>query len=128
MENKFKNYVIYLSILTAILMGVYYFFRNQLSVQSAYVIPAYFLITLVTHMFLRQAFSKDPSRFSMNFMAAMAFKMLAAFAFLTVIFLVFKGITMDFVAVFMGVYLVYTVFELVYLRPAMRSNAPKKDN
>jgi len=126
MENKFKNYLIYLSILTALMMAVLYFVKDQLSPQSTYVIPAYFLITLVTHLFLRQAFSKDPSKFSMNFMAAMAFKMLAAFAFLTIIYLAFKGITMDFVAVFMGVYVVYTVFELVYLRPSMRNNAPKK--
>jgi hypothetical protein len=123
MQNKLKNYVIYISILTILLLVAYYVLNAQvkMSIQTAYVIPAYFLITLITHFFLKAAFSKDPKKFSMNFMAGLAFKMLASFAFLTIMFLVFKGIDPDFVVVFMGVYLVYTIFEIVYLRPLAKT-------
>lgn len=121
MEKKLKNYVIYISILTLVLLAVFYFIKDKLSVQTAYIIPAYFLITLVTHFFLRTAFSKDPKKFSMNFMGGLAFKMLASFAFLTIMFMAFEGISPDFVAVFMGVYIVYTVFEIIYLKPMAKT-------
>ena len=121
MQNKLKNYVIYISILTIVLMVAYYFLRDQLSLQTAYVIPAYFLITMLTHFFLRTAFSKDPKKFSINFIGGLAFKMLASFAFLTIIYMAFKGITKDFVVVFMAVYIIYTVFEIVYLRPMAKT-------
>ena len=119
MTNQLKNYVIYISILTILLMVGYYFVRHQLSVQTAYIIPAYFLITLLTHLILKGAFSKnpDPTKFGRSFMGGLAFKMLASFAFLTIMFMAFGGVNMDFVAVFMGVYLIYTVFEIVYLKP-----------
>ncbi len=117
MDNKLKNYVIYISILTMILMTAYFFVRDQLSVQTAYIIPAYFLITLATHLILKGAFAKNPANFGQSFMGGLAFKMLASFAFLTIMYMSFGGINMDFVAVFMGVYLVYTVFEIVYLKP-----------
>lgn len=123
MTNQLKNYVIYISILTMILMTVYFFIRHQLSYQTAYIIPAYFLITMVTHLILKGAFSKDPTKFAQGFMGGLAFKMLASFAFLTTMYMIFGGIEMDFVAVFMGVYLIYTVFELVYLKPLSK----KKD-
>lgn len=121
MQNKLKNYIIYLSILTFILLVVYYFLRDQLSIQSTYVIPAYFIIMVITHLFLMRAFSKDPSKFMNSFLAGFAFKMLASFAFLTIIFLAYKGITKDFVAVFMGVYIIYTAFELIYLKPLAKT-------
>ncbi len=117
MDKKFKNYVIYLSILTIILMVAYFVVKDQLSLQCAYVIPAYFLITLVTHFFLSKAFAKNPQNFSMNFMGGLAFKMLASLAFLTIMYVAFDGISKDFVAIFMGVYLVYTLFEIIYLKP-----------
>lgn len=123
MENKMKNYVIYLSIVTIILLATFYILNSQitLSIPSNYVIPAYFLITLLTHMFLKRAFSKDPKKFSVNFMGGLAIKMLASFAFLTIMFVGFKGIEVDFVAVFMTVYMVYTIFEIVYLKPMAKT-------
>jgi Na+/glutamate symporter len=123
MENRMKNYMIYISILTVILLGVFYILDSQLhlSIQTNYVIPAYFLITVATHLILRRAFSKDPKKFSINFLGGLAFKMLASFAFLTIMFVGFKGIEVDFVAVFMGVYMIYTVFEVVYLRPMAKT-------
>lgn len=123
MQNKLKNYVIYISILTLLMVIAYFFLRDRFAPQTAYIIPAYFIITMVTHLFLRIAFSKDPRKFSMNFIGAMAFKMLAAFFFLTIIYMAFNGLTKDFVAVFMVVYLIYTVFEIVYLKPM--SKTPK---
>lgn len=123
MQNKLKNYVIFISILTIILLVTYYVInlKVKFSLQTAYIIPAYFLITMVTHFFLRIAFSKDPKKFSMNFIAGLAFKMLASFAFLTIMFLSFNGIGPDFVAVFMAVYIAYTVFEIVYLKPLAKT-------
>lgn len=121
MDKKFKNYVIYLSILTLLLIVVFYFVKDQLSPQSAYVVPAYFLITLVTHFFLAKAFAKKPENFSMNFMGGLAFKMLASLAFLTIMYVAYDGITKDFVATFMGVYLVYTLFEIIYLKPLAKT-------
>ncbi len=123
MQNRLKNYVIYISIITLVMVIVYYFLKDKFAPQTAYIIPAYFLITMVTHLFLRIAFSKDPKKFSMNFIGALAFKMLASFVFLTVMYMVYEGISKDFVVVFMGVYLIYTVFELVYLKPM--SKTPK---
>ncbi len=123
MQNKLKNYVIYISILTIVLLVTYYVINMKMkfSIQTAYIIPAYFLITMFTHFFLRMAFSKDPKKFSMNFIAGLAFKMLASFAFLTIMFLAFKGIDPDFVVVFMGVYIAYTVFEIAYLKPLAKT-------
>lgn len=117
MDKKLKNYIIYLSILTILLLVVYFFIQNQLSLQCAYVIPAYFLITLVTHFFLAKAFAKKPKNFSVHFMGGLAFKMMASLAYLTITYLIFNEITKDFVAVFMGVYLIYTLFEIIYLKP-----------
>jgi len=121
-----KNYMIYISILTIILLVAFYIVDSQmhLALQTNYVIPAYFLITVSTHLVLRRAFSKDPKTFSMNFLGGLAFKMLASFAFLTIMFIGFKGIEMDFVAVFMIVYMVYTIFEVAYLKPM--SKTPKE--
>jgi hypothetical protein len=121
MQNKLKNYVIYISILTLIMMIAYFFLRERFAPQTAYIIPGYFLITMVTHLILRIAFSKDPRKFSMNFIGALAFKMLASFAFLTIMFMAFEGLTKDFVAVFMVVYLIYTVFEIAYLKPLAKT-------
>jgi hypothetical protein len=123
MENKMKNYIIWLSVLTIVLFATYYIVSTQieLSIQTNYVIPAYFIITLGTHLFLRRAFSRDPKKFSVNFMGGLAIKMLASFAFLTIMFVGFKGIEVDFVAVFMGVYMVYTIFEIAYLKPMAKT-------
>ena len=100
-------------------MAVYYIVKDKLSYQTAYIIPAYFLITLLTHLILKGAFGKDPdpSKFGRSFMGGLAFKMLASFAFLTIMFMGFGGIDPDFVAVFMVVYVIYTVFEIIYLKP-----------
>lgn len=121
MDKKFKNYVIYLSLLTAVLMVAYFLVKDRFSSSTAYIIPAFFLITLVTHVFMARAFSKNPQMFSMNFMAAMVIKMLASLGFLTAIYIAYDGITKDFVAAFMGIYLVYTVFEIVYLKPLAKN-------
>jgi hypothetical protein len=125
MQNKLKNYVIYISILTIVLLAAYYIINSQLktrfALQTAYIIPAYFLITMLTHFFLRIAFSRDPKKFSINFIGGLAFKMLASFAFLTIMFMSFGGITKDFVAIFMAVYLIYTVFEITYLKPLAKT-------
>jgi hypothetical protein len=102
-------------------MVVYFFLRDRFAPQTAYVIPGYFTITMVTHLILRIAFSKDPKKFSMNFIGALAFKMLASFAFLTIMYMAFQGISKDFVVVFMSVYLIYTVFEIVYLKPLAKT-------
>lgn len=117
MENKLKNYVLYLSIITIILMVIFYFVKDKVGYESAYTIPVMFLITLVSHIFLMRAMGKDPRKFYINFISATAIKMLASLAFLTIMFLVVKGITIYFALVFMGVYLVYTLFEMLYLRP-----------
>lgn len=123
MENKMKNYMIYISILTIVLLATFYILNSQihLSLQTNYVIPVYFLITVFTHLILSRAFSKDPKKFSINFMGGLAVKMLASFAFLTAMFIGFKGIEVDFVAVFMAVYVVYTIFEVVYLKPMAKT-------
>lgn len=121
MDKKFKNYIIYLSILTILLLVIYFTIKDQVSLQCAYVIPVYFLITLVTHFFLAKAFAKKPKNFSVHFMGGLAFKMLASLAFLTITYLVYNEITKDFVAVFMGVYLVYTLFEIIYLKPLSKA-------
>jgi hypothetical protein len=102
-------------------MIVYFFLRERFTPQTAYIIPGYFTITMVTHLFLRIAFSRDPKKFSMNFIGALAFKMLASFAFLTIMFMAFEGISKDFVMVFMVVYIIYTVFEIVYLKPMAKT-------
>src|SRR5688572_21825109 len=109
MQDKLKNYVIYISILTLVMIVVYYFLRDKFAPQTAYIIPAYFAITMISHLILRIAFSRDPKKFAMNFVGALAFKMLGAFAFLTIMYVAFGGITKDFVMVFMVVYIIYTV-------------------
>ena len=121
MDKKLKNYIIYLSILTIVLLAIYFTIKDQLPLQCAYVIPVYFLITLVTHFFLAKAFAKKPKNFSVHFMGGLAFKMMASLAYLTVTYAVFGSIEKDFVVVFMGVYLVYTLFEIIYLRPLSKS-------
>jgi len=121
-NNKLKNYIIYICLITIALMVGYYFFKDKLALQTAYIIPAFFLITLVGHMILMRAVTRDAKKFYINFIGAMAFKMLAYFFFLTIMFLAYKEINTDFLVVFMSVYLVYTVFEMIYVYPIARKN------
>lgn len=115
-----KNYFLYLSLITVVLMAVYYFFKNQLPANADFIIPAFYVITSGSHFLLQRALTREPKKFYNYFLAAMAFKMLAYLLFLAVMFLGFRGITMEFVAVFFSCYLVYTTFEILMLRPLMK--------
>lgn len=117
MEKRLKNYVVFLFIITAILAAVYYFLKDKLHYQTVSVIPVFMIITLVSHLLLMKAVSKDPKKFFMNFITAMAVKMFAFFFYLTAMYLIYGEITNSFAFVFFVVYLVYTLFEMIYIYP-----------
>jgi hypothetical protein len=121
-QATLKNYFLFLSIITVVLMVVYYFFKDQLPANADFIIPAFYIITSGSHFLLQRALTREPKKFYNYFLAAMAFKMLAYLLFLAVMFLGFQGISLTFVAVFFSCYLVYTTFELLMLRPLMKKN------
>lgn len=119
-QAALKYYFLYLSIITVVLMAVYYFLKDQLPANADFIIPAFYIITSGSHFLLQRALTREPKKFHNYFLAAMAFKMLAYLLFLAVMFLGFRGISMQFVAVFFSCYLVYTTFEILMLRPLMK--------
>lgn len=119
-QTALKNYFFYLSFITVVLMAVYYFLKDKLPANADFIIPAFYIITSVSHFLLQRALTREPKKFYNYFLAAMAFKMLAYLIFLAIMFLGFQGITMEFVAIFFSCYLVYTTFEILMLRPLMK--------
>lgn len=115
--SKMKNYTIYLCALTAILLTVQYFFKDQLHYTTIYIVPVFFIITLLTHLILVKSKSKDPRKFQMYFFGAGALKVLGYFAFIAVVYIAAGTLTRSFAAVFMIVYLIFTLFEMILLRP-----------
>lgn len=119
-QSALKNYFFYLSFITVVLMVVYYFLKDKLPTNADFIIPAFYIITSVSHFLLQRALTREPKKFYNYFLAAMAFKMLAYLIFLAIMFLGFQGIRMEFVAIFFSCYLVYTIFEILMLRPLMK--------
>lgn len=112
-----KNYTIYLCILTAVLLTVQYFFRDQLHYSTIYIVPVFFIITLLTHFILVKSKNQDPKKFQMYFFGAGAIKVLGYFAFIAIVYIATGTLTKSFAAVFMITYLIYTLFEMMLLRP-----------
>lgn len=121
--NNYRNYFMYLSVLTIILLVVYYFVKDKLPVNSAYIIPSFYVITAVAHYLLTKSLNKDPRKFYLFFMSAMAFKILAYLMVLTIIAVAGGGINIDFVIAFFSVYLCYTIFEMAIILPRARRNS-----
>lgn len=111
-----KNYLFYIALITLVLLGVQYFLQDSLPYNTFFVVPAFCIITVVTHLLLMKA-AKAEKGFNMYFLAAMGAKMLAYLIFLAVMHIALGGITLEFVWVFFTVYLVFTVFEMIYLYP-----------
>jgi hypothetical protein len=118
-----ENYFIYLSILTILLLVVYYFLKDKLPVSAAYIIPAFYLITAGAHYLLMKSINQNPRKFYYYFLAAMSFKMLAYLTVLSLILLIDGQITIEFVIAFFAVYVCYTVFEMAMILPRAKRNA-----
>jgi len=121
MKTNANKYFIVLSLITMGLSAGYIAFRKASGLplvdENFLIIPAFYLITGISHQLLLRSISTNPNRFQMNFMMAMAFKMLAYLAFLGLMFYISnEGITMNFVLLFFLCYLLYTGFEMLALR------------
>jgi hypothetical protein len=121
MKNNSNRYFLVLSLISLGLSAGYIAFRKASGLtlvdENFLVIPAFYLITGISHQLLLRSVSANPNRFQMNFMMAMAFKMMAYLAFLGLMFYISTdGITMTFVLLFFLCYLVYTGFEMLALR------------
>lgn len=124
-----KNYLIYISILTLVLSIVYYGIKEsmELPYNTFFIIPAFFVITVVAHLLLMRSAQAMKSRsFATYFMGAMGFKMFAYMVFLAVMHLALGGIDIHFVMIFFSVYLVYTTFEMIFLLPLAKGKNGKK--
>lgn len=115
--NDFKSYFIYLSILTVVLLAVYYFVREKLPLSAAYIVPAFYIITAGAHYLLVQSVTKEPKKFQLYFLSAMAFKMLAYLMVLSLIVFMDGTITIEFVIAFFITYICYTGFEMIIILP-----------
>jgi hypothetical protein len=120
MKKNPSNYFIYISLLTIFLLGIYFAFKDLLPNNAMYIIPAFYIITTLSHFLLLRALTRDPKKFLNYFLGAMSFKMLSYLIFLAVMFLGYQGLSISFVMVFFGCYVVYTLFEILFLRPLMR--------
>lgn len=121
MKNNGNSYFLLLSLISLALSASYIAFRKasglSLVDDNFLIIPAFYLITGISHQLLLRSVSSNPSRFQMNFMMAMGFKMLAYLAFLGLMFYISsEGITMAFVLLFFLCYIIYTGFEMFALR------------
>jgi len=121
MKTNANKYFIVLSLITMGLSAGYIAFRKASGLplvdENFLIIPAFYLITGISHQLLLRSISTNPNRFQMNFIMAMAFKMLAYLAFLGLMFYISnEGITMNFVLLFFLCYLLYTGFEMLALR------------
>lgn len=120
--SDYKTYFIYLSILTIALLVIYYFVREKLPLSAAYIIPSFYLITAGSHYLLVKSITKEPKKFQLYFLSAMAFKMLAYLMVLTIILFLDGTITIDFVVAFFAAYLCYTAFEMAIILPMSKKS------
>lgn len=112
MTATHKKYFLSLGIASLVMLGLYFIFMDQLPPIAISIVPVFLTINVASHFLLLRSASRS---FFTYFVAAMGFKMMTYFIYLTIVHLMTGGITLPFVFAFFIVYIVFTGIEMVFL-------------
>ncbi|MBE2246845.1 MAG: hypothetical protein IAE67_06270 [Candidatus Competibacteraceae bacterium] len=117
-----RFYFLYLSIFTLVLLFLFFFFQKSLPLSAMFIVPVFYVITSISHIFLKKSLSGNGKGFLQLFLLGMTVKMMAYLIFLAVMMIGMKETSTLFVIVFFFCYVLYTTFEILMLRPLMKKN------
>ena len=119
MNSANIHFNIRLLLLTAVLGIAYYFLENIYSsfLENAFGngLLIYFFVISSLSFFLLERFSRaNPKEFVLAYLAALTVKFLTLLTLIIVYFKVHEKLTMGFSSVLLSLFLIYTVFELLF--------------
>lgn len=130
MENKYKNYIYKLALISVILLFISSaLFLTVLKPWFNYVyfivILYFFLLNALQHFRLLKLERKNPRIFHTNYMAWFGIKMFFNLCFVIVYALLNKAEAVSFVLFFAICYLIFTSYDVVSLTKTLRSENVK---
>lgn len=130
MENKYKNYIYKLGLVSIILLSVssvlfLTILKPWYSIVYLFVILYFFLLNALQHFRLLKLEKKNPRVFHTKYMAWFGIKMFLNLSFVIVYALLNKPQALSFIAFFAVCYLVYTSFDVITLTKTLRSESIK---
>lgn len=114
--NRKNAYFLGLTGITGLLLVIYFLLSDKLPFQAFLIVVAFYFITGISHFILVKSITSQPTKFQTYFLGAMAFKMFAYLVFLALVHFVVSPINLSFVLCFFVCYVVYTAYEMLYLR------------
>lgn len=122
MTATHKKYFVSLGIASLLMFVLYFVFMQQLPAVAISIVPVFLTINVVSHFLLLRSVSGNGRSFFTYFVAAMGFKMMAYFIYLTIVHVMTGGITLPFVFAFFIVYIVFTGIEMFFLGRKTKQN------
>ena len=106
-----------LSLLLFLLLFLWnHFLSEKFQSQHAYIIVPYFFISsLLVNKWLAVAERQSPQHFIRTYMASAAIRLLVNLLVIIIYILLFRPLAMNFVLIFMVLYFIYLIFEVVVL-------------
>jgi hypothetical protein len=130
MENKYKNYIYQLGLISVILLCVssalfLTVLKPWFNFIYLFVILYFFLLNAFQHFRLIKLEKRNPQVFHTNYMAWFGIKMFFNLSFVIIYALLNKAQALSFVLFFAVCYMVFTTFEVMALTKTLRSGNVK---
>jgi L-asparagine transporter-like permease len=115
-----------------LLFGLYeVMFAYVLNDYSLKIFPLQFAViaavTILSHLKLMKSYHQNARRFSTTYMSVMSVKLLIYMMFILVCLLIDRSRAVIFVAIFLTLYLFFTIFEVIEISNFFKKN-PKTSN
>jgi hypothetical protein len=120
-NNSLTKFGVFVVVIAACVFAWNSFGPQEYHSPFLWIILGYFtLLTFVVHLLLVKASSRGHQHFIRTFMAATAIKLLTTVAFALVYALFNKAVAVKFIASFLVMYVLFTVFEAAVLTKQLK--------